>query len=304
MLLVATLAACSQSQPMSSTSAGPGGVSCRLPISIAEAAGNQQGAFVTFPGGKVTIDSAGVGGVYYDAGHSRWLSVPAYGVAADGSRYAYTERKVPGTLGEQQLHVVEVATGKDRVYALSSATDNSSYVVIEVATDAIWLTYSGYESPRGGLFRLDLNTGVLQDAGGGRQMFDAVAGGPGLFWFTDPGPHPQRSAGMGGILPARVNRLQVSDGNTEAWFTKDGSYLTVLGVDVGGHPILTDGSQVWLASSPSDSKVIGVPEAYYQVVADRHGVWLGGSTGIYLYTSAGEVQKVTDQAAGVAGSCD
>lgn len=302
-LLITLLVGCSTSQPAASTSAGSGQASCRLPISISDNLGKAQGAFVTFPGGNVAIDPAGEGGVFYDRALKRWLAVPAYEVAADGSRYAYTERKVPGTLGEQKLHVVDLSTGSDKVYALSSANDTSSYVVIELATDSVWLTYSGYESPRGGLLVLDLSTGAIKDVGGGVTMFDAVAGGSGMFWYTDPGPHPQQSAGMGGVMPARVNRLNVSDGSTEAWFTKDGSYLTVLGTDLAGHPVVTDASTVWLATSPASSSVINVPAAYYAVFADAHGTWLGGSTGVFLYTPAGEVQRVTDQAASPVGAC-
>ena len=303
MLVVAIVGACSQAHPLAATSPSVGQASCRLPIVIIEASGPSQGAFVTYPGGKVALDPAGVGGLSYDRAQSRWLPVPSNEVAADGSRYAYTDRKVPGTLGQQKLHVVDVSTGQDRVYALSSASDTSSYVVIEVATEGVWLTYSGYESPRGGLFMVDPSSGGMKDVGGDHTMFDSVAGGRGFFWFTDPGPHPQTSAGMGSILPARVQRFTVADGKTEAWFTRDGSYMTVLGTDLAGHPIVTDGTSVWLASSPADAKVIGVPAAYYLVFADSHGVWLGATTGIFLYSAAGVVRKVTDQAATPTGPC-
>jgi hypothetical protein len=136
-------------------------------------------------------------------------------------------------------------------------------------------------------------------------MFDAVAGGPGVFWFTDPGPHPQQSVvGMGGILPARVNRMKVSDGSTEAWFTKeDASYITVLGTDLAGHPIVTDATSVWLVTSPSDSTVVGLPAGYYGPFADSHGIWFGGDKGVFLYTRSGAVQAVSSQAARPAGSC-
>ena len=295
--------ACNEAQPAARTPTSPTAANCRLPVSITDVSGNQQGAFITYPGGAMTIDAAGVGGAYYDAAKARWLPVPASGVSADGSRYAYTEHKVPGTAVQARLHVVDVSTGSDKVYALGSSTDLTAFVVVQFAPEGIWLSYAGYESPRGGLFLLDLTNGALHDLGGQQVIFDAVAGGSGVFWFTDSGPHPQQSAGLGGPLPARVQRFTVSDGKTQAWFTKDGAYLTVLGTDLAGDPIITDASSVWLARSPSDAKSIGLPADFYQAFADKHGIWFGGRQGIYLYSVAGDVQKISGQEAVPAGTC-
>ena len=299
-LLFFAVVACGQAQPVATTQATPGPDVCRLPVIY-----NLHGGFLTFPGGRLTMDPGGDGAAFYDRAFSRWLPVDAKAVVTGGARYAYTERKVPGTLGEQKLHVVDVSTGGDKVFTLSSPTDTSAYDVIELTTEGVWLTYSGYEGPRGGLFLVDLSTGAVKDVGGRLTMFDAIAGGPGVFWFTDPGPHPQQSGvGMGGILPARVNRLTVSDGSSEAWFTKDGSYLQILGTDLAGRPIFTDGNEVWLATAPDQAKVIQIPQGFYAVFADSHGIWLGGDKGLYLYTPDGETVQVSAQAIAPAGSCD
>jgi len=231
-------------------------------------------------------------------------------VSSDGTRYAYTERKVPGTLGRERLHVVDVPSGNDKLYELGRADDTSAYVIVTFALEGIWLSYSGYEGPGGGLFLLDLATGALKDVGGPVLILEPVAGGSGVFWFTDPGPNPQYvSTGMGGILPARMQRLTISDGKTETWFSKPGSHLQILGTDLAGHPILISsastgtGNDVWLVSSPTQAKVIALPQGYGQLIADSHGVWFGGQQGIYLYSDAGGMQKVSNQPGYPASGC-
>lgn len=303
--------ACSQAPPVSNSATPPSSLSCRLPISIVDVNGSLKGgAFVSYPSGKVTLDPKGAGGGYYDRAFSKWLPVNRNSVSSDGTRYAYTERKVPGTLGRQRLLVVDVPSGNDKLYELGQADDTSAYVIVVFAPEGIWLSYSGYEGPGGGLFLLDLATGALKDVGGPVLILEPVAGGSGVFWFTDPGPNPQYvSKGMGYILLDRVQRLTISDGKTETWFSKPGSDLQILGTDLAGHPILSsspstgNGNDVWLVSSPTQAKVIGLPQGYNQLIADSHGVWFGGRQGIYLYSDAGGLQKVSNQPGYPANGC-
>jgi hypothetical protein len=301
--LALVFAACSQTQPAGNNSVTPSPVSCRLPISISDGQGHVQGAFLDDLTGKVTVDQNGTGGAFYDHAFSRWLPVDRHAVSPDGRRYVYVDWKVPGTTARQQLHQVDLPAGSERLYELAPTGDPASYVVISVAMEGIWLSYAGYEGPSGGLFLLDLTTGRLMDVGDKQGIFDAVAGAPGTFWFTDSGTNPQPRGGIGGTLLARVQRLTVADGKTDVWFTKDGSDLRVLGADLSGHPIITDENQVWLALSPDVAKVIGLPKGHYQALADSHGIWFGGDDGIYLYSPTGDVVKVSNQSAGLAGTC-
>ena len=286
-LLAVLVVACGQPSPP----AGNG--SCRLPISIADSQGNSQGAFVSFPSGKVTLDATGVGGVYYDRPFARWLHVTGNAVSSDGARYVYLDHKVPGTLGRVGLHVVDVRTGTEKLVELGAPEDTSAYVVVSFAPEGIWLSYAGYESPSSGLL-LVTGTAVLKDVGG-PGIYEPVAGAPGVFWFTDGGPIPQQSAGLGGIIQARMQRLTISDSRTEPWFSESGLYLTVLGTDLVGHPIFSDGNNVRLASSPGEAKVIGLHQGFYHLTSDSHGVWFGGEQGIFLYSEAGSLQKVSNQ---------
>lgn len=297
-LLAVLVVGCGQAQPAATTSSAP----CRLPISIQDATGNLQGAFVDFPNGKVTIDTDGRGGAFYDRNLSQWLPVGGNAVSADGTYYAYLDRKVPGTPGRARLHVVFVRTGGEKLVELGSPDDTSAYVVVSFAQEGIWLRYAGYESPGAGLFLLDAHTAVFKEVAG-PGILDPVAGRPGVFWFTDGGLNPQSSSGMGSIIPSRMQRLTISDGSVETWFSEPGTSLTVFGTDLAGHPIFTDGKDVRLALSPTETKVIGVPQGSYRVFADSRGVWFGGEQGIYLYSAAGDVQKVSSQAGSPAGSC-
>jgi hypothetical protein len=308
-LLAMLVMACSQAAPVSNSATPTSSSSCRLPISIVDVNGSLKGgAFVSYPSGKVTIDPNGAGGGYYDRAFSKWLPVNRNSVSSNGARYAYTEPKVPGTPGRARLHVVDVPSGNDKLYDLGPADNTSAYVIVAFAPEGIWLSYAGYEGPGGGLFLLDLATGALKDVGGPGIILEPVAGGSGVFWFTDPGPNPQSGA-MGFILPAEMKRLTISDGKTETWFSKPGSYLTILGTDMAGHPIFistantSNGNDVWLASSPTQAKVIGLTQGEYQLIADSHGVWLGGQQGIYLYSVAGELQKVSNQPGYPANGC-
>jgi hypothetical protein len=198
---------------------------------------------------------------------------------------------------------MDVSTGNDKLYELGSLDNSSAFVIVDFVPEGIWLSYAGYEGPGGGLFLLDLATGALKDAGV-PGILDPVSGGPGIFWFTDAGPNPQTSAGMGSIIPARLQRLTISDRKTQAWFSKPGSYLRILGSDLAGHPIFwVDSESIWVASSPSEAKVIGLPQGEYQLIADGHGVWFGSEKGVYLYSDASGLQKVSNQPGYPANGC-
>lgn len=334
-LLVMLLSGCSQvTQPVANpaatspsgsptTPAATVGMSCRLPISTPEG----QGAFISFPTGAVSFDplARGLqGDVYYDRAFSSWLPVSRQAVSPDGTHYAYLDSKVPGTPGQARLHVVDVPSRNERVIDLGPTGDPSGYMIVNFATEGIWLSYTGYEGPGGGLLLLDLSTGALKNPGvpgmvessggsfgrDGETLMEPVAGGPGVFWFTDGGPNPQ-SAAIGFTIPARVQRLTMSDGKTSSWFTKQEAWVRVLGADVAGHPIIAtwplsadmNSKTIWLASSPTKAQIIGLPQGDYRFIADGHGVWFGNQQGIFLYSDATGLQKVSNQPGYPANGC-
>jgi hypothetical protein len=49
--------------------------------------------------------------------------------------------------------------------------------------------------------------------------------------------------------------------------------------------------------------VIGLPQGDYVLIADSHGVWFGSRQGIYLYSVAGRLLKVSNQPGYPANGC-
>lgn len=304
-LLAVLIMACSQGQQAAKNAVTPSPSSCRLPISIADSGGHLQGAFIDYASGSVTIDPNGANGAYYDRDFSRWVPVNQSAVLPDGTRYVYLDQKVPGTPGVSKLHLVEIASGKETIVDFGQAGD--AYWIVKYAPEGVWLSYSGYEAPGHGLFLLDLATGRLQDRAV-PDLNEPVAGGPGVFWFTDPGPNPQIAA-IGFPIPARVLRLTTADGKTELWVATPGKYVRVFGADPAGHPIFGtysdrgDGYDLRIASAPNADRPIGLPVGVYGQFADSHGIWFGGAKGIYLYTPAGKLQQVSTLNASPVGAC-
>jgi WD40 repeat protein len=313
-LLAVLLVSCAPAITRTASASQPASGSCRLPISlVVDAKGSLQGAFVDFPSGKVAVDPTGAGGAYYSVRFKRWLPAGPNAISADGTRYAYLD---PWTGFDYQgsLHVVDMATGKDRRYVIGSTTNQLPFLIVSFGPDGVWLTNAGYEAPGGGLFLLDLATGTLTETHvpGDAGITQPVVGDPGIFWFTDPGPNPEVAA-IGFGLPEEVLQLTISDGKSAIWFAKRGSYVQVLGTDLAGHPIIgtwVNGADyaanditIWLASSPSAVKQMGVLHDAFQPIADSHGVWFGSSQGIYLYSEATGMKKITDKAANPAGTC-
>lgn len=287
------------------TSSAPSDSECRLPVFISDGSGKVQGAFIEYPSGAMTIGAGASGGEYYDRTHARWLPVTRNAVSPDESEYAYLDRKIPGTVARQDLHIVDVVSGHEKLYPVAAAGEQAAYTVVSFDAKGVWLAYAGYEGPTVGLFLFDLGSRRLTDFAGPRQVFNPVAGRPGIFWFTDYGAQPEpQTEGMGGYYLARVQRLTIAGPTVESWLARDRTSIQVIGVDANGFPVVADGSGVWLMTAPNKASRIDLPQGFFGVVsADRHRTWLGGMDGVYLYTSGGELTKVTGQAASPAGTC-
>lgn len=302
--------ACSQGQPNSSAVTTPGQSSCRLPISIQQTQGGPQGAFLDFPGGKVTFEANGVGGSYYDRPFSRWLPVPRNAVSEDGSHYAYGTDSADG---KPVLHVVDVASAVDRTYSLPAEL-HSGIGGLDVFEYSNAVLYLGLftEGAIQALWTFDLATGVTKKVadmpGIGAIDGDVVwrgslnAGDPNAWSFVPGSPKNQ------------IERLGLGDGSRAVWLYRPGHLVGVIGVDAAHDPIVLDyidrqTVELLILSSATTQRSIYKGSAntwagfISGVMADSHGLWLGGSQGIYLYSGTGEVQKVSDQAAAPAGSC-
>ena len=325
LVAVLVLAACSSSSSpaarSSSTPPAPG-LNCRLPVTWAVQNGSSldtKAGFVTFPGQTLREDPAAPArSTFYDRGLAKWLPTWRSSVSPDGRRYAYSEGNAyVGTEGK--LHVVDVATGVDRVIYRSSRV----YGVIDFAAEGIYLTGAvpeGYpiglwlEDPRGGTPRL-ISSSVVSPAVGGGYAW-------GLDFNTaDPSPGP------GGIEGPknRILRFDLRSGVATPWFYRPGASLYVLGFDSRGEPFVTadfvpspadvngqDSVEVWLITSGTSATEVfegsGIPVPRLAAV-DSYGVWFDGSylhdSRVWLYANGSmqQVAAVSVDYFAVAGGC-
>jgi len=302
-----------QAPPVSKPAATPtssSAGSCRLPISILGAQSHPTGAFLSVPAGKVTVDPNGAGGTYYDRQFSRWLPVPLNSVSPDGSHYAYGGAT---DINHPILHIIDVASGADRTYALPAELISGigGIDIFEYTNDVVYMGLLG-EASNQGLWAFNLATGVTHLVANLPEV-GAVDGQ--IVWlgsFNAADPHPWN------FFPAphtnQIERLDLTDGIHALWLFRPGNLVGVVGIDAEHHPIalafidkdtlelvkLVDTNtqkSIYKGSTNSWPGYIG------GVVGDSHGVWFGTSMGIYLYSDAGGLQKVSDRSGYPANSC-
>jgi len=294
-------------------------LNCRLPVSWPVKSGQtytHTAGFISLPTGTLTVDPAAPpGSVFYDRALSKWLPVYRSAVSPDGKRYAYGEGNAfLGTAGK--LHVVDVATGADRVIY----SGDRVYAVVDFAADGLYLTAAApegrprglwWQDPTGGAATL-ISTSIASPAIGGGSGWGAD------FNTADPSPGP---GGIEGPMN-RLLRFDLRTGASSPWFYKPGSNLYVMGFDPVGHPLVstyfvTDASgsgttEIWLVVSPTAAVAIfsgtGVAIPTRLAAVDGHGEWFdGGSQGGTVWlSSAGSTQVVVSASIDgllVAGGC-
>jgi streptogramin lyase len=290
---------------------------CRMPLIERSGQASAQGTFLNLGTGNSSTDPAGGftwvpdqqvygstnepvlngpdANFYYDRPLSRWLPVPSDAVSADGSRYAYSANN-------SAFHVVDVASGRDRV--LAGVFGN----VLAFRPEGIYVTSGGGT----GLWLLDPDTGVkraiLQDSG-----IQAVADGAawiGAVNKADPAP-PEPA--MGGVVKYNeVSRRDLASGATTPWFYMSGTAVYVRAA-VGGRLVLwTDtpaAQDVWIVSGPNlaDRLTTGAQGDPFpvadNVTGDASGLWLAGPLGIYSWTPRTGLILISTVKGTPAGTC-
>jgi hypothetical protein len=290
------------------------GFSCSLPVTFQQGAG-----FVTFPAGILKPDPTATleivdsnqsiyrtasqpqlygrgGAVFYDRARSRWVPARREAVSADGARYAYSS----GDVNTQKLHVVEVATGADRVLDLAGFPFIA--LVLDFATAGIYLT-SGYEGPPSGLWLVDLNTGSYRKVADVRGV-TALSGG--FLWLSTQEGQPPENA----YFPSdSAIRYDPASGQRAIWFQRPGSgQVWVAGFDAQGAPVVNVAPAgqgtvwaTWLVRQPGVGQLID--DGGLSVGAsDAHGLWLDNSSGLFLY-AGGKLTRVAGGSGHAVGKC-
>ena len=288
--------------------------SCRLPIYKQQGYEgspdfSRQGAFLTFPAASIAIDNNGTGGAYFDRAFNRWLPVTRESVSPDGAHYAYANP------ANDMLHVVDVVGGNERTFSLSAIGAN---YVFDYTADGVYMT-QGFEGLHG-LWLVNPATGSVRETAyatpppsGATGFNPQASAGGGIFWIgeVNPGdPNPQKSPVSLG--PDQIVRLDFASGHRIIWIYREGIGLFVIGLDAGGRPLIvsSDGTEarteLLIALDQGSQRSIfkgALLMTLNGAIADSHGVWFGSPQGIYLYSDAGGLQKVSNQPGYPANGC-
>jgi hypothetical protein len=295
--------------------------SCRLPVFVDQGLGSR-GALIDFPSGTATSDptAAEVDSItptgrelvgnsyvhYYDRAYSRWVPVTRDSVSPDGAHYAYTDRAVGDRQNPQAratLHVVTVTTGVELLF--DDGPWSAPYVVLDYAAEGIYLMTTFAVNT--GLWLMDPSTGAVIRVANLSNIQGSA--GNNVFWVGAANrndPHPVHGA------PNELDRLNRVEGSRVAWFYRPGSGVHFVSQDVAGHPIIVVGS----ANGPGELVIVLGPGIGRSIllegdkvpslaspISDNHGVWFGSPDGIFLYSEANGLQKVSNQPGYPANGC-
>ncbi len=292
----------------------PVSFSCRLPISysISIGASPTESAFIAFPSTSITVDPTGKGGGYFDRAFSRWLPVTREAVSPDGKHYAYVNLGDPDIF---YVHVVDVVSGIDHALLedANAAGISFSPFVLDYAAEGIYIS-QGFESAGGGLWLVNPTTGSIgQVSTVGRVL--ASAGG-GIFWtgeINPADPNPVNTRSSRGTLPNQIDRLDLKTGSLTPWLYLPGSGLSVAGTDLRGRLLIVaehagddPAAELLIANDATSHRLIQKWDVVYGFrggIADSHGVWFGSPVGIYLYSDALGLQKVSAHPGSPANGC-
>lgn len=296
--------------------------SCRLPISISTTAGGNpsENGFLSFPSGAVIIDPAGRGGAYFDRAFSRWLPVARDAVSPDGAHYTFVDLGDPGVFN---VHVVDVRTGRDHVLREKGIGFSFPPFLLDYASEGIYIGQA-FERIQPGLWLVSPTTGAMRQISKVDTL--QVSAGGGIFWSGEINPadaNPVFTASSAGTLPDQIDRIDIRSGTQVVWLYQPGKGLALVALDIHGRPLMdvySGGTQVPPKTDPIDHSATELlialdsqtqrsiykgqlVESLGGAISDSHGVWFGSPQGIYLYSDARGLQKVSNQPGSPANGC-
>jgi hypothetical protein len=271
--------------------------SCRLPIG---SEGGDFGGFVSFP--QATFERASKSSLTYDAAHQRWLPVRRQMLSPGGQSYVYAQdTKVPAGAA---IHVVDIANGQDRlVWTEQSAafvlgwTDRGIAILRATARPS----ESSFVGPQ--MWMLSPSGQTMQLVAG---QPAADSGFPLFKAWTELSPGGVWSKSITTSSTDILLRIDPQDGHVTPWYgAREPIYLTVLGMDSAGHPLLevttppSSKSRVILVPAPNTALAVDgsgpVPPqpTFGSSVSDEHGTWLAAADGgIWLYDPKAGIRRV------------
>lgn len=298
--------------------------SCRLPVVRSSYLGaspfTYSGGFITFPAGTFAADPAGgvnispqggmvvtdanpklynaplqLGGPFYDRAEKRWLPAAASQVSPDGAFYAY------GSLDPDRIHIVNVSTATEKVFAASAPTVDQGFNVAEFSSAGIYLEANQVSRATTGAWLMNPVTGEIRPLA---HVESVIAIRDGNAWIrrVDPGD-PSPPAPGKGTPSDSIAQVDLATGAQTIWFYRPGLQVELRGFDSGGRPVVavfdpsasTISFETRLIDGPgSPGTVLFTGQLEFGALGDGNRLWLWSSTGIYLYTADRGLQKVFD----------
>jgi len=127
-------------------------------------------------------------------------------------------------------------------------------------------------------------------------------------------PNPVRSRMR--VESDQIWRLDLIAGRQIIWVDRPGTGLVVIGIDRQGRPLTRAVHDATHDLDPTAELLLSLDDATQRSIykgaitatlsggiTDDHGVWFGSPQGVYLYSDAGGLQKVSDQAGYPANGC-
>jgi streptogramin lyase len=276
----------------------------------------RDGAVVDDPSGRyVTVSSTrlsesqasptlvGHGPTTYVRAAKRWVPSSDHGISPDGLRYAYIEYPQPF---EGKLHVVDIATGRDRTLPL----EKGPWGLLAFTGDAIYL-HQSYEGIGPGAMVVNPESGavlrtILRDT-----TVHLISGQVAWTAWRNPADTMPEPPGIGG----GSNEVQSRDLTTSqktVWLYRPGSSLYVVAGAKGSIVVsVWDGVSYFLTvvTAPGQAFPITLPESAEPLspggsaAGDAYGWWFGTIDGLYLWTPHTGAFLVSESTAAPAGTC-
>ena len=240
----------------------------------------------------------------FDPVTRRWLPSGSAAISPDHSHYAYASFPQGGS--DRRVHVVEVATGRDRVL---TTLPPGPWNVIGYGSDGVYVNQA-YEGFAPGLQLVNPDSGAVRTVIADAVVFSVGDGAAwiGAFNPKDAVPPPPSEGGTFN----EVVRRDLATGQSAPWLYVSGASLYVAAVSqnrllVTGY--FRHGSGTWIVSAANQSQRLRVPGTGEDLafaggfVSDAGGAWLSGPGGVYLWRPETGLSLVSEVAATPAGSC-
>ncbi len=265
------------------------------------------GTFVTQQAPVLYGSPDGLTPPFFDAAAGRWVPVSADEAAPDGLSYASVTASDPSS-GTATISVVDVRLGTQKSYhvAIPDRPGAQGIQVMDYDGAGVYFVVDLHENHPAGIWRLDLATGAVAKVAAVDNVL-AVRNGYAWAGAIDPhDPTPPRTPAIGTLFDT-INAVNLASHVQTTWYYTQGRSDYLFGFASGDRPIVGvspgpdfsgEDTELRLIDHPNTSaedngELVSPPGlSLASPQADGDRTWFSGTGGIYLYTSAGGLQRV------------